>query len=315
LPKARLDRLVLAACPADREASCPLGGGGEATTMPPRSPTVRRRRLGIELRRLRDEAGLTIDRVAEALECSDSKISRIETGQVSATPRDVRDMLQIYGVDEQQRDELVQMAREARQKGWWHAFGDIPVPAIVGFESAASSMSHYAALTIPFLFQTPDYARTVLHAIRGDLPPEELERRVELRMARQSLLTQDEPPHFWVVLDEAALRRRVGGSETTRTQLERLEEVATLPKVTLQILPFTSGEHAGLDGGFTIIGFAEQADPNLVFIEHTTSDLYVEDAAAVRQYDRLFNHLRASALAPADSIQFLTAVGKDLSSS
>lgn len=281
--------------------------------MPPSSPTVRRRRLGIELRRLREEAGLTIDRVAEALECSDSKVSRIETGQVSATPRDVRDMLQLYRVDEQQMEELIQIAREARKKGWWHAFGDIPVPAIIGFESAASSMSLYAALTIPFLFQTPDYARAVLSAIRGDLPSEELERRLELRMARQSMLTQGDAPLLWIVIDEAALRRRVGGSETMQTQLERLKEVATLRNLTLQILPFNSGEHAGMDGGFSIIGFPEQADPNLVYLEHTTSDLYVEDAAAVRQYDRLFNHLRASALSPADSVPFMTTVQKDLS--
>lgn len=283
--------------------------------MPPRSPTVRRRRLGIELRRLREEAGWTIDRVAEALECSDSKISRIETGQVSATPRDVRDMLQVYGVDEDQRDELVQIAREARQKGWWHAFGDIPVPAIVGFETEASSLSLYAALVIPFFFQTPDYARAVLRAVRSGLAPDQLERLLELRMARQSLLTRDEPALFWVVLDEAALRRQVGGTETMRNQLERLEEIVTLPNVTLQILPFASGEHAGLAGGFTIIGFAEQADPNLVYIENTTSDLYVEDAAAVRQYDLSFNHLRASALSPADSVQFLAAAKKDIGSS
>jgi transcriptional regulator with XRE-family HTH domain len=280
----------------------------------PRSPTVRRRRLGNELRRLREEAGWTIDRVAEAMECSDSKISRIETGQVGATPRDVRDMLQIYGVDEQQRDELVQMAREARQKGWWHAFGDIPVPAIVGFETAASSISLYAALVIPFLFQTSDYARAVLQALRGDMRPEELERLFELRMARQSLVTQPEPPLFWVVLDEAALRRRVGGPATMHAQLERLKEVAVLPNVTLQVLPFSSGEHAGMDGGFTIIGFAERADPNVVYIENTTSDLYVEDSAAVAKYDSLFNHLRASALAPAESIELLTTVQNDLQS-
>jgi transcriptional regulator with XRE-family HTH domain len=280
----------------------------------PRSPTVRRRRLGNELRRLREEAGWTIDRVAEAMECSDSKISRIETGQVGATPRDVRDMLQIYGVDEEQRDELVQMAREARQKGWWHAFGDIPVPAIVGFETAASSISLYAALAIPFLFQTSDYARAVLRALRGDMRPEELERLFELRMARQSLVTQPEPPLFWVVLDEAALRRRVGGPATMHAQLERLKEVAVLPNVTLQVLPFSSGEHAGMDGGFTIIGFAERADPNVVYIENTTSDLYVEDSAAVAKYDSLFNHLRASALAPAESIELLTTVQNDLQS-
>jgi transcriptional regulator with XRE-family HTH domain len=300
--------------PRQLGSDLPSDRGGEEATMPPRSPTVRRRRLGIELRRLRDEAGLTIDRVAEALECSDSKISRIETGQVSASPRDVRDMLQIYGVDEKQRDELVQMAREARQKGWWHAFGDIPVPAIVGFETAASSMSLYAALAIPFFFQTPDYARAVLQGVRGDLPSDELERLLELRMARQSLLTQDEAPLFWVVLDEAAIRRRVGGSETMSAQLERLQQVAELRNVTLQVLPFSSGEHAGMDGGFTIIGFAERADPNLVYIENTTSDLYLEDAAAVDQYDLSFDHLRASALPVADSIQFLAAIEKDFSS-
>jgi transcriptional regulator with XRE-family HTH domain len=279
--------------------------------MSPRSPTVRRRRLGIELRRLREDAGLTIDRVAAALECSDSKISRIETGQVSATPRDVRDMLEIYGVDPQQRDELIQMAREARQKGWWHAFGGIPVPAIVGFETAASSMSLYAALLIPFFFQTPDYARAVLRAVRGDLPSTELERLLELRMARQSLLNQDEPPLLWVVLDEAALRRRVGGAETMRAQLERLQQAALLPNVTLQVLPFSGGEHAGMDGGFTIIGFAEEADPNLVYIENITSDLYVEDAAEVRKYDLSFDHLRASALSPTDSAQYIEVVEKD----
>ena len=176
-------------------------------------------------------------------------------------------------------------------------------------------MSLYAALLVPFFFQTPDYARAVLRAVRSDLSPDQLERLLELRMARQSLLTRDEPALFWVVLDEAAIRRRIGGTETMRNQLERLEEIATLPNVTLQILPFASGEHAALAGGFTIIGFAEQADPNLVYIENTTSDLYVEDAAAVRQYDLSFNHLRASALSPADSVQFLRAAKKDIGSS
>jgi hypothetical protein len=277
-----------------------------------RSPTVRRRRLGIELRRLREGADLTIERVAEKLECSDSKISRIETGQVRATPRDVRDMLEIYGASDQQRDELMQIAREARQKGWWHEYGDVPISALVGLEAEASSMSMYAALLVPGLVQTPDYARAVLHAILHHLPSAEIERRVDLRMARQSQLTQDEPPKLWVVTDEAALRRRVGGFEVMHEQLKRLREVTTLPNVTLQVLPFSGGEHAGMDGEFTIIGFPDQADPNLVYIENTRNDLYIEDPAVVQQYDSLFDHLRAAALAPSETVPFLEMVAKEL---
>jgi transcriptional regulator with XRE-family HTH domain len=277
-----------------------------------RSPTVRRRRLGIELRRLREEAGLTIDRVAERLECSDSKISRIETGQVGATPRDVRDMLEIYGVGDEQRAELMQIAREARQKGWWHAYGDVPVPPAVAFEAEAFSMSVYQSLVVPGLLQTADYARAVLRGTRPELAPDQLERRVELRMARQSLLTKDQPPALWVVLDEAALRRLIGGLEVMRQQLERLSEIGALPNVTLQVLPFTSGEHAGLEGEFTLIGFPDPGDPNVVYIEMPSTDLWLEDVAVVRQYDHLFDLLRAAALSPAESAGFITKVAKEL---
>jgi transcriptional regulator with XRE-family HTH domain len=280
--------------------------------VPTRSPTVRRRRLGIELRRLREAAGLTIERVAETLECSDSKISRIETAQVGATPRDVRDMLDIYGVIGEQRDDLVQIAREARQRGWWYEYGDVPISALVGFEAAASSMSIFAMVLIPGLLQVRDYARAVIRAIGHDLPLKEIERRVELRMARQGLLAGDDPPKLWVVLDEAALRRRVGGPSVMREQLEHLGEVAALPNVTLQVLPFATGEHAGMDGEFTIVGFPDQADPNVVYIQNTTSDLYLEDPATVKQYDSLFDHLRASALGPAESVTLLADAAKEL---
>jgi transcriptional regulator with XRE-family HTH domain len=280
--------------------------------VPARSPTVRRRRLAIELRRLREEAGLTIDRVAERLECSDSKISRIETGQVSATPRDVRDMLEIYGVGDEQRAELMQIAREARQKGWWHAYGDVPVPPAVAFEAEAFSMSVYQSLVVPGLLQTADYARAVLRATRPELALDLIERRVELRMARQSILTKDQPPALWVVLDEAAVRRLIGGPEVMRQQLERLSEVGALPNVTLQLLPFTSGEHAGLDGEFTLIGFPDPGDPNVVYIEMPSTDLWLEDAASVRQYDHLFDLLRAAALSPAESAGLITKAAKEL---
>src|SRR4029453_3181084 len=164
--------------------------------MTTRTPTGRRLRLGAELRRLREEAGLTIDRVAEVLECSPSKVSRIETGQVSATPRDVRDMLGLYRVDDARLEAMVQVAREARQRGWWQKFVDVPdgVPAYVGLEAAATSIDVYMSLIVPALLQTPDYARAVIAAVRPDLPTEEVDRRVELRLRRQDLLVQQRPP-------------------------------------------------------------------------------------------------------------------------
>src|SRR4029434_1974633 len=158
--------------------------------MTTRTPTGRRRRLGAELRRLREEAGLTIDRVAEALECSQSKVSRIETGQVSATPRDVRDMLELYRVHDAQSAAMVRVAREARQRGWWQKFVDVPdgVPAYVGLETAATSIDIYMSLIVPALLQTPDYARAVIAAVRPDLPTEEVDRRVAIRLRPQDPL-------------------------------------------------------------------------------------------------------------------------------
>jgi transcriptional regulator with XRE-family HTH domain len=277
------------------------------------SPTVRRRRLAIELRRLREEAGLTIERVADALECSDSKISRIETAQVAASPRDVRDMLDLYGMSGERRDELVQVAREARQKGWWHAYRDVEfVGSYIGLEAAASSIRIYEALLIPGLLQTRQYAGAILRALRPDLPPEQLERRVELRVARQAILVQDEPPAFWGILDEAVVRRTIGGRQLMREQLQRLVETAEAPNVTLQILPFAAGEHAGLDGTFTILSFPEPADPDVVHVEHITSELYLERADELYRYALAFDHLRATALKPSDSIGFLKKIASEL---
>lgn len=278
-----------------------------------RGPTVRSRRLGIELRRLREAAGLTTEQVALSLECSHSKISRIETARVSATPRDVRDMLELYEITGQQRESLLQLAREARQQGWWHStYGDLPVGALVGLEDAAASIRQYSEQLIPGLLQTKEYARAVLHAIRMDLSVEEVERRVELRMARQGLLSRDDPPTLWAILDEGALRRQVGGPDTMRDQLEHLADTASQANITLQVLPFTAGEHVGMDGSFTIVGFPEPADPDVVYLEHTTSDAYEEDSKTVRFYADMFDHLRATALRPQDSIRFLAKVVEEL---
>jgi transcriptional regulator with XRE-family HTH domain len=280
--------------------------------MPGPSPTVLRRRLGSELRGLREAAGLTIEQVAQRMEVSSSKISRIETARVGATRRDVRDLLDIYGISGDLQDALLKIAREARQKNWLGAYSDFPFAAYADMEGAASSIRIYSALVVPGLLQTVDYARAVIRAIRVDIEQEELDRRVDLRIGRQSILTGEDPPALWVVLDEAALARMVGGPEVQRAQLQRLVEATAIPRVTLQVLPFAAGAHSGLDGEFTIIGFKEEADQDVVFIENTTSDLYVESADAIRRYSLLFDHLRAKALDPAHSADFFARVAKEL---
>jgi transcriptional regulator with XRE-family HTH domain len=258
--------------------------------MTTRAPTGRRRRLGAELRRLREEAGLTIDRVAEVLECSPSKVSRIETGQVSATPRDVRDMLGLYRVDDERLEAMVQVAREARQRGWWQKFVDVPdgVPAYVGLEAAATSIDVYMSLIVPALLQTPDYARAVIAAVRPDLPPSEIDRRVELRLRRQDLLGQEHPPRMRVLLDDTVLRRPVGGPAVMAAQRRRLLADADRPTVTVQVLEVEAGAHAGMDGPFTIFGFPAPAERDVVALDSAADALYLEGPEDVARYRRVF---------------------------
>jgi hypothetical protein len=270
-----------------------------------RSPTIRRRRLGTELRRLREEARVTIDVVAESLGCSPSKVSRIETGHTSATPRDVQDMLDVYGIDGMASEELVQIAREARQKGWWHPYSTVLVGAYVGLEAAARSIRAYEQQVIPGLLQSAEYAAAMIRAARLSDTPLEIDRRVHVRMARQSLLTQDDPIDLWVVLDEAVLSRPVGGDEVMLDQLVRLVEAAKLPNVTLQILPFAAGAHAGMDGTFAILDFPEAADPDVVYAENATGGLFLEKADELDKYSSIFDTIRSTALTPEGSIAMI----------
>jgi transcriptional regulator with XRE-family HTH domain len=274
--------------------------------MTTRTPTGRRQRLGAELRRLREEAGLTIDRVAEALECSQSKVSRIETGQVSATPRDVRDMLKLYRVDDARREAMVRVAREARQRGWWQKFVDVPdgVPAYVGLETAATSIDIYMSLIVPALLQTADYAKAVIGAVRPDLPPAELDRRVELRLRRQALLDQERPPALRVLLDDTVVWRPVGGPEVMATQRRRLLEDAQRPSVTLQILPLEAGAHAGIDGPFTLFGFPAP-ERDVVALDSAADALYLESPEDLRRYRRVFERLLPAALTPEASVALI----------
>lgn len=276
-----------------------------------RSPTIRRRRLGAELRRRREAAGVTIEGVAERLECSASKVSRIETGHTTATPRDVRDMLGIYGVLGVECEELVQIAREARQKGWWHPYSTVLTGAYVGLEQAANSVRAYEQQVVPGLLQTEEYAKAMIRAARPDITADEVERRVRVRLNRQSLLTQDDPIDLWVVLDEAVISRPVGGDTVMCAQLERLVEAAELPNVTVQVLPFEAGAHAGMDGTFAILDFPEPSDPDVVYAENATGGLFLEKSEELRKYVFIFDHIRAAALRPEESVAVIAKLAEE----
>ena len=279
------------------------------------SPTVRRRRLAAELRTLREAARLTCEEVAEHLECSASKISRVETGRVSVAPRDVRDMLELYGVDAERRDSLVQLARESRQKGWWHAYSDTVqqrFATYVGLEDAAAEIRTYEVNLVPGLLQTEDYARAVISAGNLTGTQEDVERRVALRMARQPALLGSDPPQLWAVLDEGVLHRTVGGRGMMRLQLDHLLDLATMPNVAVQVIPFGAGAHPGMGKPFVILAFPEREDPDVVYLEDLTSTLYVEDVDEVDKYNVLFNHLRATALSFEDSAGLIMAVAKHM---
>ena len=277
-----------------------------------RSPTVRGRRLGLEMRRLRQHAGLTIEAVADQMTCSISKISRIETGHTGVTPRDVRRMLALYGVDGSQVEELAQVAREAKQKGWWHLYGQVLTGAYVGLESTASSIRSYEAQTFPGLFQTERYAREMIKAARHDIDSGEIERRVHVRMARQSLIHRDDPVRIWAVQDEAAFRRLVGSAAVMREQFDQLRDLAKLPNVTLQVLPFLAGAHAGMDGAFAILGLNESPREDVVFATNAAGGLFLEKPDELHRYSLIFDHLRAKALGPEESLAFIAVMAKEL---
>jgi transcriptional regulator with XRE-family HTH domain len=276
------------------------------------NPTMGQRRLARRLRQLREDAGWTIERVAERLDLSPSTISRIETAQVGVRTRDLRDLLEIYEVPSVQREELLRIARERRNQPWWQEYRDLPDSAVAGFEAEAASVTQYASLLVPGLLQTEDYARAVLRAIRFDATPVDIERRLALRMSRQALLTGERAPRYWVVLDEAVLHRTVGDRNVMDAQLDHLVKTATLTNVTLQVLPFGRGAHAGMDGEFTIFKYNDRADPDVVFIENTGENLFIETADVTQRYGLIFDHLRALAPDPDESIRTLTDLERQL---
>nr|WP_202455420.1 helix-turn-helix transcriptional regulator [Streptomyces sp. SID8367] len=277
------------------------------------NPTVRRRRLGQELRRLRELKGMTAEEVAERLLVSQSKISRLENGRRSISQRDVRDLCGVYEVEDHRIvDSLMQMAKDSRQQGWWHSFGDIPYSVYIGLETDAASLRVYDPQVVPGLLQTRGYAEALINGALPETTPSDIDKRVQVRMRRQERIqAPDNPLRLWTVLDEAALRRTVGGRGIMREQLEHLVEQSGMPHVTVQVIPFEMGAHPGLNGQYAILEFPDAADSSVVYIEGVTSDLYLEKANDVQKYSVMYEHLRAQALNVEQSRQFISEIAKE----
>jgi len=264
------------------------------------SPTVRRRRLAAELRRLREESGLTADQVAKEVGISKSTLSRIENAQVSVMVPVARSLLALYGVARDDIEALAQIARDARQRGWWQAYDHV-LPewfsTYVGLEAEASEIKTFETQLVPGVLQTPDYARAVISAEHPDAAAAEIERRVELRMRRQQL---DTPPRLWAVIDEGVLHRPVGGRATMGDQIERMMEAAQQPRVNVQVIPFSAGEYGSMGSSFSILSF-NTPDAGVAYIEYRYGALYLE-GDQVSQYENLMAHLTAVALGPRESV-------------
>lgn len=280
------------------------------------SPTVRRRRLGIEMRRLREEAGLLIETVARELECSMSKISRIETGKTIARSRDIRDMLTLYGVtDERRRDTLLTLAREAQQHGWWEQYDRILPPGFntyIGLEAEATTVRNYELQFVPGLLQTPDYARAVDAAARYGGNGRHREQFLTASLTRQErLIDRYDPLRVHTVLDESVLRRPVGGAEVMGMQLWKLRDLTDLPNVTIQVLPLAEAGEAGLPGQFVLLEFADPGDGDIAFVDTPMDVLCLQKAGEVAWYRSAHDRLIRTALNPDDSRRWLeTAAGE-----
>lgn len=275
-------------------------------------PTVPRLLLGLQLHRLREAADVTPDAAAYEIRGSRSKISRMENGRVRIKERDVTDLLILYGVtDTKVRDDMMALVHQASSPSWWSRYGDVMADwfeAYLGLEIAASVIRTFELQFVHGLFQTEDYARAVTRLGYGSAPADEIDRRVAVRLKRQDLLTGPRPPRVWSVMDEAALRRPMGGRDVMRAQLSHLAEVTALPEVTVQIIPFSRGGHAAAGGSFTILRFADRDVPDVVYIEQLTSALYLDKREDVDHYLEVMNAVSTEALPPAESADFLTEI-------
>lgn len=271
------------------------------------SPTVRQRELGKRLRELRNQHGLTVEDVADKLLCSATKISRLETGARRPSFRDVRDLCELYGLDEPTSAEFMTLAREARQQGWWTQYEDLKMDPYLGLEAAAVAITSYTMYYIPALLQTEEYTREIIRTIAPKMDPHILVERVEARMRRQQRLEEDDPPRYRVLLDEAVLHRAVGGPMVMASQLDKVLQAERRGKVTVQVVSFDFGAHAAQDSNFILFEFAENTNANttqspVVSVEGLTGMQYLEKSADIVRYREAIEYLRDSALSPRDSI-------------
>ncbi|WP_141717445.1 helix-turn-helix domain-containing protein [Nocardia altamirensis] len=278
-----------------------------------RGPTVLRIALGGQLRRLRERTGITREAAGDAIRGSHAKISRLELGRTGFKERDIRDLLTLYGVnDVEERQRFLELAKQANEPGWWHRYSDL-LPqwfgTYLGLEQAASKIRTYEAHLVPGLLQTPEYARAVVSLGYEDA---DTDRRVQVRQRRQEILHRSDPPVVWAVIDEAALHRPVGGPRVHRAQLEHLIELAKLPNVTIQVLPYSAGEHAAAGSSFSILRFAEAELPDIVYLEHLTSALYLDRRQDLALYLSVMDRLSVQAERPEKSMQILAGYAADL---
>ncbi|MCO5969853.1 helix-turn-helix domain-containing protein [Actinoallomurus soli] len=272
-------------------------------------PTALRILLGSELRRLRDKAGVASAQAARAIGGSESKISRMELGRSGFKEADVAILLSLYGItDEEERDQLLTLARRANQPGWWHSYGDV-LPSwfqsYIGLEQAAARIRTYEPQFVPGLLQTEDYAAAVISL--GDFPPEEVERRVSLRATRQRRFREG-ALRLWAVIDEMALRRPVGGPAVLRGQLEYLMTVAKQPGLTLQVTPFEAGALHAAPGGFTILRFADPQLPDVVYVEQLGNALYLDKREDIDRYTLAMDRLSVISATPEESIDLIGTI-------
>ncbi|MDT3395127.1 helix-turn-helix transcriptional regulator [Streptomyces sp. B1866] len=278
------------------------------------APTVRRRRLGAKLRALRLERKLTLEETADR--CKDftpSKLSRIETARTAAKAEDIEALLDVYGVDGELRAALLTLTRDGGKRGWWQSYRGVLTPLyedLISLESEASAVSTYQHGVIPGLLQTAAYAKETLRATAmTDALAERVHALVEVRLARQAVLTsRDEPLHLWAIIHEAVLRMECSNPAIMREQRQKLLSVAELPNVSIQVMPSNVAPHPGAGGAFTILGFPEHTDLDVVYLEHLTNALYVEDLAEVKVYGQAFEWLRAAALSFEDSLAFIAGL-------
>jgi transcriptional regulator with XRE-family HTH domain len=255
------------------------------------------------MRRLRKEAGKTREEAARFADIAPATVSRIEAATHAPKVADIMALCRFYGLDDERAEVLVTLARQSRQRGWWQKYGEV-IPSwfevYVGLEEEVSEIHTYQSEVIFGLFQTEAYARAVLVA-DDDVSTDEGERRLEVRMRRQKLLAAPDHPKLWVIQNEAALRREVGGAATLREQLNHLAALSRQPGITIQVLPFTAGAHPSMHGAFEILGFPDRRDPDVVYVDYRRGSIYLEHPDEVDDYAQLFNQLRARALGPDES--------------